>query len=110
MQKIEMQPHAQLRPTLWHGRLAFGGVVLTLSLNRSAHTASGVLVNRLAVLRRERGLAIRELAGQLSIAPTTLAALEQGRYQPSLSLAFRLSEFFDLPIEAIFPTSAGRSA
>ena len=57
---------------------------------------------RIAVLRAERGLARKDLAEAVGVHYRTIGYLEQGKYNPSLELAFRLSEFFDLPIEAIF--------
>lgn len=60
------------------------------------------LYNRLAVLRAEQGLSRQELASALDINPQTVGYLERGEYNPSLHLAFRIAEFFDLPIEAIF--------
>lgn len=60
------------------------------------------LFNRLAVLRAEQGLSRQELASALDINPQTVGYLERGEYNPSLHLAFRIAEYFDLPIEAIF--------
>ena len=60
------------------------------------------LYNRLAVLRAERGLSRQDLAQALGINYQTIGYLERGDYHPSLELAFRLSEFFGVPIEAIF--------
>lgn len=60
------------------------------------------LHNRIAVLRTERGLSRQALATVIGINYQTIGYLERGDYQPSLDLAFRLSEFFRLPIEAIF--------
>lgn len=106
MQKFDMQPNAHLRPALWDGRLALGKFVLTLSLNRQQEEAPALPENRLETLRRERGLTRQELARQLSLHPSTLAALEDGSYQPSLNLAFRLSRFFAQPVEDIFFATA----
>ncbi len=58
--------------------------------------------NRLPVLRAERGLSRQELAAAVGVNYQTIGYLERGDYNPSLELAFRLSEFFNLPIEAIF--------
>ncbi len=60
------------------------------------------IYNRLPVLRAERGLSRQDLAKALGINYQTVGYLERGEYNPSLELAFRISEFFDLPIEAIF--------
>jgi DNA-binding XRE family transcriptional regulator len=60
------------------------------------------LYNRVAVLRAERNLSRQDLADALGINYQTVGYLERGDYNPSLELAFRISEFFKLPIEAIF--------
>jgi DNA-binding XRE family transcriptional regulator len=60
------------------------------------------LFNRIAVLRAERGLSRQALAEVLGINYQTIGYLERGDYNPSLELAFRISEFFRLPVEAIF--------
>lgn len=57
---------------------------------------------RLPVLRAERNLSRQDLADALGINFQTVGYLERGAYNPSLELAFRLSEYFNLPIEAIF--------
>jgi putative transcriptional regulator len=60
------------------------------------------IFNRLAVLRAERGLSRQQLAEALGINYQTVGYLERGEYHPSLELAFRISDSFALPIEAIF--------
>ena len=60
------------------------------------------LFNRLPVLRAERGLSRHALADALGVNYQTIGYLERGEYNPSLELAFRISECFGLPIEAIF--------
>ncbi len=60
------------------------------------------LFNRVAVLRAERNLSRQDLADALGINYQTVGYLERGDYNPSLELAFRISEFFKLPIEAVF--------
>ncbi len=62
------------------------------------------IYNRLAVLRAERGLTRHELAGAVDVNYQTIGFLERGDYSPSLALAFALSQFFGVPIEAIFST------
>ena len=61
-----------------------------------------VIYNRLPVLRAERGMSRQDLAKALGINYQTVGYLERGEYNPSLELAFRISDFFSLPIEAIF--------
>jgi putative transcriptional regulator len=60
------------------------------------------LHNRIAVLRTERGLSRSDLADALDINFQTVGYLERGDFNPSLELAFKISEYFGLPIEAIF--------
>jgi putative transcriptional regulator len=58
--------------------------------------------NRLKVLRAERDWSQAELAEQLGVSRQTVNALETGRYDPSLPLAFRIARVFGQPIESIF--------
>jgi putative transcriptional regulator len=58
--------------------------------------------NRLRVLRAERDWSQGDLAAALGVSRQTVNALETGKYDPSLPLAFRISRVFDRPIEAIF--------
>jgi DNA-binding XRE family transcriptional regulator len=58
--------------------------------------------NRIAVLRAERGLSRQRLADALGINYQTIGYLERGDYNPSLELAFRIAEYFALPLEAVF--------
>ena len=61
--------------------------------------------NRLAVLRAERGLSRKNLAGKLGVNYQTIGYIERGDYNPSLELALAIAEFFRLPVEAIFSLS-----
>lgn len=58
--------------------------------------------NRLKVLRAERDWSQADLAERLGVSRQSVNAIETGKYDPSLPLAFRISDIFDLPIEAIF--------
>ncbi|MCL4673116.1 MAG: helix-turn-helix transcriptional regulator [Sphingomonadaceae bacterium] len=58
--------------------------------------------NRLRVLRAEREWSQQDLAERLGVSRQSVNAIETGRYDPSLPLAFRIAEVFGLPIEAIF--------
>ena len=69
--------------------------------NSDARTGAA-LFNRIAVLRAERGLSRSALADALEINYQTVGYIERGDFNPSLELAFRISEFFGLPLEAIF--------
>jgi DNA-binding XRE family transcriptional regulator len=71
-------------------------------MSKCTSSGSGGLFNRIAVLRAERGLSRQDLADALDVNYQTVGFLERGDYAPSLTLAFALSEYFSLPIEAIF--------
>ena len=58
--------------------------------------------NRLKVLRAERDWTQADLAGQLDVTRQTVNAIEKGKYDPSLPLAFKIAEVFEMPIEQIF--------
>jgi len=66
--------------------------------------------NRLKVLRAERDWSQAELAMQLDVSRQAVNAIETGKHDPSLPLAFRISRLFEMPIEEIFHDEAwGRS-
>jgi putative transcriptional regulator len=58
--------------------------------------------NRLRVLRAERGWSQADLAERLDVSRQSVNAIETGKYDPSLPLAFRIARLFAQPIEAIF--------
>ena len=58
--------------------------------------------NRLRELREELGITQEELAKALGVTRQTIIAIEKGRYDPSLRLAFRIARFFNRRIEEIF--------
>jgi putative transcriptional regulator len=62
--------------------------------------------NRLKVLRAERDWSQADLADRLEVSRQTINALETGKYDPSLPLAFKLARLFEQPIEAIFQDEA----
>lgn len=63
--------------------------------------------NRLKVLRAERDWSQAHLALELGVSRQTVNALETGRYDPSLPLAFKIARLFDMPIESIFIDEEG---
>lgn len=60
------------------------------------------LKNRLEELRRARGLRQEELADALEVSRQTIGSLENGRYNPSILLAFKIARYFGMSIEDIF--------
>ncbi len=58
--------------------------------------------NRLRVLRAERNWSQADLAERLDVSRQAVNAVETGKYDPSLPLAFKIARLFDLPIEDIF--------
>lgn len=58
--------------------------------------------NRIAVLRAERGVSRRDLATALGVHYQTVGYLERGEYSPSLHLALRIAEYFEVPVEVVF--------
>jgi putative transcriptional regulator len=58
--------------------------------------------NRIQELRAGKGWSQAELATRLEVSRQTINALERGRYDPSLPLAFKIARLFDLSIEEIF--------
>lgn len=58
--------------------------------------------NRLKVLRAERDWSQQHLADLLEVSRQSVNAIETGRYDPSLPLAFKIADVFEMPIEEIF--------
>ena len=58
--------------------------------------------NRLEELRKERNIRQEELAAALKVSRQTIGSLENGRYNPSIILAFKIAGYFGMPIEEIF--------
>ncbi|MEH6714348.1 helix-turn-helix transcriptional regulator [Parasphingorhabdus flavimaris] len=58
--------------------------------------------NRLKVLRAERDWSQADLAERLKVSRQSVNAIETGKYDPSLPLAFRIADLFEMPIEEIF--------
>lgn len=61
-----------------------------------------ILKNRLEELRKQRGIKQEDLASELEVSRQTIGSLENGRYNPSIILAFKIAKYFDMSIEEIF--------
>ncbi|MBT3243590.1 MAG: helix-turn-helix transcriptional regulator [Bacteroidetes bacterium] len=66
------------------------------------------IYNRIALLRQERRLSRKELAERIGVNFQTVGYLEREEYNPSLDLAFRISEVFKVPVDFVFSTSPMR--
>ncbi len=58
--------------------------------------------NRLEEIRKSKGIRQEELATTLEVSRQTIGSLENGRYNPSIILAFKIARYFDMTIEEIF--------
>ncbi len=67
--------------------------------------AAEYVFNRIAMLRVERGISRRDLAEAVGVHYQTIGYLERGEYSPSLFLALRIAEYFDVPVEVVFSTT-----
>jgi putative transcriptional regulator len=65
---------------------------------------SETIHNRIAMLRVERNISRRQLADALGVHYQTIGYLERGEYSPSLYLALRIAEYFEVPVEVVFST------
>lgn len=61
-----------------------------------------VVKNRLEELRKQRGIKQEDLATALEVSRQTIGSLENGRYNPSIMLAFKIARYFQMSIEEIF--------
>ena len=58
--------------------------------------------NRIESSRKERGIRQEEFAKALGVSRQTISSLENGRYNPSIQLAFKIARYFDMTIEEVF--------
>jgi len=68
------------------------------------------MLNRLKVLRAERNWSQQDLATRLEVSRQSVNAIETGKYDPSLPLAFRIAELFDKSIEEVFDSPSRHSS
>lgn len=65
--------------------------------------------NRLEEIRKQRGIKQEELAAALEVSRQTIGSLENGRYNPSILLAFKIAKYFNMSIEEIFIYEEGEA-
>ena len=58
--------------------------------------------NRIEEIRKERGVLQDELAKAMGVSRQTISSLENGRYNPSIMLAYRIAKYFNMTIEEVF--------
>ena len=58
--------------------------------------------NRIEEIRKERGILQDELAKAMGVSRQTISSLENGRYNPSIMLAYRIAKYFNMTIEEVF--------
>ena len=68
---------------------------------------TGIINNRLSVLRAEKKWSQQEVASRLGVSRQTIVSLENNRYSPSLRLAFEISELFEKDINEVFQYTKG---
>src|SRR5688572_27251173 len=100
----ELRPGPARQRRLRRGFLLVRRPRLWSAVQQAHHRHGGRLRvnNRLKILRAERDWSQSDLALKLEVSRQSVNAIETGRYDPSLPLAFRIAELFGLPIEEIF--------
>ena len=58
--------------------------------------------NRIEAIRKERGILQDEMAKTLGVSRQTISSLENGRYNPSILLAYKIAKYFEMTIEEVF--------
>ena len=58
--------------------------------------------NKIEEIRKERGIRQEELAKYMGVSRQTISSLENGRYNPSITLAYKIAKYFDMTIEEVF--------
>ena len=58
--------------------------------------------NKIEEIRKERGIRQEEFAKSMGVSRQTISSLENGRYNPSITLAFKIAQYFGMTIEEVF--------
>ena len=58
--------------------------------------------NKIEAIRKERGIRQEEFAKSMGVSRQTISSLENGRYNPSIILAYKIAKYFEMPIEEVF--------
>lgn len=76
--------------------------ILIMSSSLSIKRGCGALKNRLEEIRKQNDIRQEDLAAALEVSRQTIGSLENGRYNPSIILAFKIARYFGMSIEEIF--------
>lgn len=82
--------------------IKFVGCYNTNMESKLSIQGEAAMKNRLEELRKARGIKQEDLAAALEVSRQTVGSLENGRYNPSILLAFKIARYFDMSIEEIF--------
>lgn len=83
--------------------MAFISIGVIFNVNQAClFMEDKILKNRLEEIRKENGITQEDLARAVEVSRQTIGSLENGRYNPSIILAFKIARFFNLTIEEIF--------
>ena len=61
-----------------------------------------ILKNRIEEIRKERGIRQEDFAKSMGVSRQTISSLENGRYNPSITLAYKIARYFEMTIEEVF--------
>ena len=75
---------------------------LKCKVNFTSHEDDDVMKNRIEEIRNQKGIRQEELAKLMGVSRQTISSLENGRYNPSILLAHKISKYFGMTIEEVF--------
>ena len=81
---------------------AKGKVNFTSTSKQNEEQQGDVVKNRIEEIRKERGIKQDDFAKSMGVSRQTISSLENGRYNPSIILAFKIAKYFDTTIEEVF--------
>ena len=73
-----------------------------LTLHPLAHKGGSCVKNRIEEIRKERGIRQDDFAKYMGVSRQTISSLENGRYNPSITLAYKIAKYFGMTIEEVF--------
>lgn len=85
-----------------HAIIALWKVNFPIVFSNQVFRREAAMKNRLEELRKQRRIRQEDLANTLEVSRQTIGSLENGRYNPSIQLAFKIARYFDMSIEEIF--------